>query len=180
MARNYYLTLLLFWQLHPEKIKHISGLLQSRNSPVKVRKYGSMCYSTRHRCALQEFCVLAGICDSLQLCVFDLHSILLQLATASSDIVHWAGVTTWLCTKLPSYHLFLKYFQTCVFTVSSYVYIQWENTVNSVLHDVTLQAWILSRTNVLRPALCTFTSYSALSVQIIYNQWNYKKVTYRM
>jgi hypothetical protein len=94
MARNYYLTLLLFWQLHPEKIKHISDLLQSRTSTVKIRKYGSMCYSTRHRCALQEFYVLAGICDSLQLCVFGLHSILLQLATASSDIVHWAGVTT--------------------------------------------------------------------------------------
>jgi hypothetical protein len=43
MARNYYLTLLLFWQLHPEKIKHISDLLQSRNSPVKVRKYGIVC-----------------------------------------------------------------------------------------------------------------------------------------
>ena len=53
MARNYYLTLLLFWQLHPEKIKHISDLLQSRKSPVKVRKYGSMYYSTRHLYALQ-------------------------------------------------------------------------------------------------------------------------------
>jgi hypothetical protein len=66
--------------------------------------------------------------------------------------------------------LALEIFSTCVFTVSSYVYIQWENTVNNVLHDVTLQAWILSRTNVLRPALCTFTSDNALSVQIIYNQ----------
>lgn len=88
MAWNYYLTLLLFWQLHTEKIKHISDLLQSRNSPVKVRKYGSMCYNTGHRYALQQFCVLAGICDSLQLCVFDLHSTLLQPATALSDIVH--------------------------------------------------------------------------------------------
>jgi len=82
MARNYYLTLLLFWQLHPEKIKHISDLLKSRNSPVKVRKYGSMCYSTRHHNALQQ------ICDSLQLCVFYLHSTLLQPATVLSDIVH--------------------------------------------------------------------------------------------